>query len=150
MSIINQFLEKNRIFYSTDSFQMKAPTKRVVCADGFSMSVQGSSFAYCTPRTDEGPYIECEIGFPSAYEPLINEYAEEPIAPCDTVYPYVPVEIIDSVIESHGGLKKYFRVEKKKKPRTKPLVSMVFPRALVGYWVTLITNGSIEVKESEE
>ncbi len=42
--------------------------KLVVCADGFSMSVQASETTYCNPRDNMGPYIEAEIGFPSAKE----------------------------------------------------------------------------------
>ena len=51
------------------------------------------------------------IGFPSAPEPLIAEYAEDweiegddDPRLCETVYGYVPVEVIDAVIEKHGGI----------------------------------------------
>ena len=39
---------------------------RIVCADGFSMSVQAFSSSYCLPRQDEGPHTHMEGGFPSS------------------------------------------------------------------------------------
>ena len=39
---------------------------RIVCADGFSMSVQAHEHSYCTPRQTEGPHTHMEGGFPSS------------------------------------------------------------------------------------
>ena len=85
--------------------------KRAVCADGFTVSVQASEFSYCTPRDNIGPWTAVECGFPSAKDPVLEEYAEDPSAPIDkddktvqTVYPYVPSDVVMSIIESHGGL----------------------------------------------
>ena len=83
--------------------------KRVVCADGFSMSVQANEGAYCSPRiTDARAYESCEIGFPTAYESALKEYAEEPDAPIiggevQTVYGWVPARVIQAIILKHGG-----------------------------------------------
>lgn len=46
---------------------------RIVCKDGFSMSVQAGLYLYCTPRTDlsSGNYSAVEIGFPSEPEELV-------------------------------------------------------------------------------
>tara|TARA_R110000751_G_scaffold305649_1_gene422383 strand:- start:620 stop:1264 length:645 start_codon:yes stop_codon:yes gene_type:complete len=76
------------------------------CADGFTMSVQASERHYCTPLNDTGPYTEIEIGFPNMLEPLLIPFQDEPTynAPTESVYCYVPVEIIDEVIAKHGGL----------------------------------------------
>lgn len=79
-------------------------SRRIVCNDGFSMSVQANQFAYCTPRDDEGPWTEVEVGFPSKIEPLIWEWAEEPGLWTETVYPWVPIEVVAAVVEVHGGL----------------------------------------------
>jgi hypothetical protein len=74
--------------------------KRVVCKDGFSMSVQANSYTYCTPRDEVGPYTHVEIGFPSQPLPeLEEEYGDN----CE-VYGYVPVEVVDAIITKHGGL----------------------------------------------
>lgn len=78
--------------------------KAIKCADGFTMSVQASSSHYCEPRDDEGPWISFEIGFPSEREELIIRWAENPDIPTDTVYGWVPSDVIEEVIEKHGGL----------------------------------------------
>ncbi len=79
--------------------------KSVVCADGFRMSVQARSTSYCTPREDNAEsYTEVEIGFPSAEEELLLEYAEDPQNPCDTVYAWVPRQVVLNVIAKHGGM----------------------------------------------
>lgn len=78
---------------------------RIYCKDGFNMSVQAGNAIYCEPRTNlETGYSSAEIGFPSEEEPLINKYAENPNDYTETVYGYVPCELIDEVIEKHGGI----------------------------------------------
>jgi hypothetical protein len=69
------------------------------------MSVQASEFHYCTPRDNDGPYAEFEVGFPSQPEDQLMPYAEDPERPTDTVYGYVPLEVIEALIEKHGGVK---------------------------------------------
>ena len=76
----------------------------IICKDGFKMSVQGSRAHYCDPRKISPYYNKMEIGYPSQEEPLLIEYAEQPGLPTDTVYGYVPTDIIDQVIEKHGGI----------------------------------------------
>ena len=77
---------------------------RIVCNDCFSMSVQGSYGHYCTPRVTQDYYSEMEIGFPSEVEDLILKFAEDNSWPTGTVYPCVPVDIIQQVIDKHGGI----------------------------------------------
>ena len=49
-------------------------------------------------------YESVELGFPSIEDELINEYAEdEPYT--ETVYGYVPIEIVEELINKHGGIK---------------------------------------------
>lgn len=86
---------------------------KIVCKDGFSMSVQGSEGHYCSPRKTLDYYISMEIGFPSQKEDLIMEYTEQHEQPTDTVYGWVPVGVIDDVIEKHGGIDedKTFEIE---------------------------------------
>ena len=79
--------------------------KRVICADGFEMSVQAHQTAYCSPRMDNAEkYTSVEIGFPSARESLLMEFAEEVNDPTGTVYGYVPVQTVTNVIVKHGGI----------------------------------------------
>lgn len=77
--------------------------RRLVCTDGFSMSVQADKGAYCQPRNDGGPYVEVEVGYPNRIEELLIPWAENPAKPTQTVYGYVPTEIVLEVILKHGG-----------------------------------------------
>jgi len=100
---------------------------RIVCADGFSISVQASENHYCLPRIDSSNgsiYDEVECGFPSEMEPISEpteedfqyyaEYAEDEDL-TKTVYSYVPVSVVDKLLESHGGIdeKKTFAQKEK-------------------------------------
>ena len=101
MDIVNEYMKNNR---ASDWFGVK----RMYCNDGFSMSVQAHDGAYCDPRVDPAKtdyYFEVEIGYPSEKEHLIMQYAEDVDNPTDTVYGYVPVEVVAEVIEKHGGIK---------------------------------------------
>jgi hypothetical protein len=71
---------------------------QIVCADGFTISVQASAFHYCSPRRNEGPYTEVEVGFPSEYEPLLAPYSDG-----SGVFPYTPIDVVREVILKHGG-----------------------------------------------
>ena len=85
---------------------------KIICVDGFSMSVQVGFSLYSTPKKVAKRYSAVEIGFPSEHEPLIEEYAEtfykedemDVTDYTDTVYPYVPVRIVDKVLKKHGGI----------------------------------------------
>jgi len=81
----------------------------IKCVDGFGMSVQARSSAMCKPKRtmSDGDYTHVEIGFPTMKEELIMEYIYNFFAepdPTDAVYGYVPIEIVDQVIEKHGGM----------------------------------------------
>lgn len=80
------------------------PAPRIVCKDGFSVSVQASDFTYCYPRHNEGPWDEVELGFPSEIVPELLQYAENKDEPTNSVYGYVPIEVVVKVLESHGGI----------------------------------------------
>ena len=82
----------------------KELNKLVQCADGFHMSVQARATSYCSPRNNTGPYTQAEVGFPSAPEPLLLPFAEDPEKPTQTVYGYVPRNVIATVIAKHGGM----------------------------------------------
>ena len=85
---------------------------QIVCSDGFKMSVQVGYSLYSEPKKVAKRYSNVEVGFPSDHEPLIEEYAEtfykedemDVTDYTDTVYPYVPVKIVDKVLKKHGGI----------------------------------------------
>lgn len=92
---------------------------RIVCASGFTMSVQAHDGAYCSPRANNAPkYSEVEVGFPSAEEPLLMDWCEDKEDPTGTVYGYVPVGIVTTVIAKHGGM-----VEGAAPPGVVPLIA---------------------------
>jgi hypothetical protein len=108
MSTVNDWFQEHRIKFidtqdDVESFCiMKEPLR---CQDGFTMSVQASYYHYCTPRiTLCSHYSEFEVGFPSQVEDLLMPWAEDPEKPTETVYGCVPEEVIDQVIEKHGGI----------------------------------------------
>jgi hypothetical protein len=76
----------------------------LTCKNGLTLSVQASGTHYCSPRNDEGPYTKVEVGFPSRRVEALMPYAEEARRPTDTVYPYVPIELVEQVIRENGGL----------------------------------------------
>jgi hypothetical protein len=79
--------------------------EKVVCADGFEMSVQAHYGAYCSPREDGAErYTEVEVGYPSHGEPMLLEWAEDPTTPTQSIYGYVPVRTVGLVIAKHGGM----------------------------------------------
>jgi hypothetical protein len=91
---------------------MRKETNPVIkCADGFTMSVQARDGAYCTPREDypDEAYTHVECGFPSS-TPTTKELREcaelfdEPYNYCGTVYPYVPIAIVQAEFDAHGGI----------------------------------------------
>ena len=99
MSVI-EFLESS--FDPSNPYLVRP---RIYCKDGFSISVQGGTeFHYCSPRRHCNQYIEVELGFPSAVDPLLEDYAEDPSDPTGTVYGYVPIEVVESLVEKHGGM----------------------------------------------
>ena len=118
---INEFIQRNlKVTYPAEAYSSlklkdMMTTSRlphIVCADGFSMSVQVGYSLYSTPKKVAKRYSAVEIGFPSEPEELIKEWAEflpfseEDEEPdyTDTVYPYVPVGVVDKVLKKHGGI----------------------------------------------
>ena len=108
MDVINDYLQKHKTFktFPVVDLVIRELAPQIKCKDGFRMSVQVSHTHYCQPRVDDAPrYFSAEIGFPSEVEPLILEYAEDKDTPTGTVYGEVPVDVINQVIEKHGGIK---------------------------------------------
>ena len=119
MMKINEFIQRNlKVTYPAEEYSSlkhimtSSRLPQIVCEDGFSMSVQVGYSLYSTPKKVAKRYSAVEIGFPSEHEPLIEEYAEflpfseedgEPDY-TDTVYPYVPVKVVDKVLKKHGGI----------------------------------------------
>ena len=115
---INKFIQENlKVTYPAEEYSSmnnmltSSRLPQIHCTDGFSMSVQVGYSLYCTPKKVAKRYSEVEIGYPSEHEPLIEKGAEfspfnedEDPDYTDTVYPYVPVGVVDKVLKKHGGI----------------------------------------------
>lgn len=78
---------------------------RLVMESGASISVQASEYNYSSPRTNNGPFTKVEAGFPSETAPATwEQYAEEWSKPTDTVYGYIPIEMVMLYVGAHGGI----------------------------------------------
>ena len=82
---------------------------RLIFNDGHSMSVQGSKYSYSEPRSETDWYESLEIGFPTCDDDLIVEYGD-----ADGIYGYVPVDIIQAVIDKHNGIDVFETLKEKK------------------------------------
>ena len=110
---INEFIKNNlKVKVLSEDPLMKhmmtsSRLPHIVCADGFEMSVQVGYSLYSEPKKVAKRYSAVEIGYPSEREPLIEKYVEsiyEDPDYTDTVYPYVPVKIVNQVLKKHGGI----------------------------------------------
>lgn len=89
------------------------PSNKITCADGFRLSVIAGGGTYCSPRPGmtvpegyDGPFAAVEVGYPSERpEPWSEweQFCENTQDPTSTVYGFVPVEIVRTLVESHGG-----------------------------------------------
>ena len=78
--------------------------KRLVCPDGFWLSVQGDESAYSSPRRkcfNIYAYSEMEITGSEVLPPEFSKYRE---GKGSCVYGYVPVAMIEALLVSHGGV----------------------------------------------
>jgi hypothetical protein len=81
--------------------------KRLDITDELSISIQANQGAYCLPRTNlpsYKDYHEFELGFPNFVPPAyIMQYAEDSSCPENTVYGYVPYDLIQKMIDELRG-----------------------------------------------
>lgn len=80
----------------------------VCCMDGTTMSVQVGNGLYCTPRDNNGPYTHVEVGYPSKVFKQLYDFMEGSVAdgddPTKCVYGYVPIELVDELLDACGGI----------------------------------------------
>jgi len=96
----NKYVQENRVEVRGYGYNIR----QIVCKNGLAMSVQASQHHYCSPREDQGPYQMVEVGFPNRKVEALMEYAENPATPTSTVYGFVPVEVINKIVDDNGGL----------------------------------------------
>ena len=99
---LNEYMRNNRHPSHGD---MVGNVKHITCADGLGLSVQASQWTYCSPRVDDAPhYSSVEVGFPTERCESLMQYAENEDRPTDTVYGWVPIEVVEALIDEHGGI----------------------------------------------
>lgn len=81
----------------------------IICKDGFRMSVQASRGHHCTPKvTLDIPYLSeyknYEVGACNMEESLLKKYVENDLDDYK-IYDQVPVEVLNEILEKHGGIK---------------------------------------------
>ena len=110
---INEFIKNNlKVTVLNDDPLMRhimtsTRLPHIVCVDGFTMSVQVGYSLYSKPKKVAKRYSEVEIGYPSEHESLLEKYVESPFKEpdyTDSIYPYVPVKVVDKVLKKHGGI----------------------------------------------
>ena len=104
MNIV-EFLRKTTVIKEIGNYEIQDRRPRLFCNDGFNMSVQAGEYPYCSPRRNGSEFYTVEIGYPSEREELLMEYCEDTESPTETVYGYVPIEVVQTVIDKHGGIK---------------------------------------------
>lgn len=148
MDIVNEFLMRSRKERDYGhGYVILEVRPRIICKDGYSLSVQASAHHYSTPRRDHPPYIQVEVGYPSARPPESwRRYSEETWQRPNligalarlwkqrenllyafkerlkgrtsllrmwlylddnatrTIYPYIPVNLVEDAIAAHGGI----------------------------------------------
>ena len=89
------------------TFTMQELRPRIFCNNGVSLSVQASELHYCEPRFSGNLKYDCvEVGYPSINPPESwIEYQEDSERdPKDTIYPYIPVGLVEKWINENGGI----------------------------------------------
>ena len=106
MDKINEYLKRTRdVYMYPGGLYVERLRKAIVCVDGFMISVQAGDGLYSIPRINGADeYTKVELGFPSEADELIMDYAEDPDCPTETIYGYVPIEIVNELVEKHGGI----------------------------------------------
>ena len=77
---------------------------RVRCRDGYTVSVQAGYGCYSTPERFSYYFTHVELGYPSAADDELIPYAEDPEELISTVCGHVPVELVDYILNKHGGI----------------------------------------------
>ena len=102
MDYVNLHFHKHR--------NLKADGKCVphmILKSGFVISVQASEAHYCTPRSNEGPYLAVEMMFlkstkiPAVLKPYLASKDEWGVG---ALFLNVPTAFVNSWIEINGGL----------------------------------------------
>lgn len=96
---VQQYIDVRQVIPYTDRFGCM-PVIRL--KDGICLSVQCADGTYALE--EHGQFTAMEVGFPTARIEELMEYADDPDKPTKTIYPFVPVDVINGIINKHGGI----------------------------------------------
>ena len=81
---------------------------RIYCVDGFNISIQCHNGSYCSSENGTRSFGYnwklLEWGFPSENDDLLKDSAEDPNNVISTVGGYVDINILQELIDNHGGI----------------------------------------------
>lgn len=105
------------------------------------MSIQASEVHYSTPRGNTGPWTAYSVLVFDKAEPLFKAYRETPgLVDGDGAYAYVPLDLVEVAIASHGGVvdgpaptpRKRRSIGRRKSPKKNPSAKAVINKYLRG------------------
>lgn len=99
---INDFLNMYNV--KCEGWEGNKVRPRVKCRDGYTVSVQAGYGCYSYPRRYSTYFQKVELGYPSMEDEELTPYAENPDNLTDSVYGEVPIELVDFVLNKHGGI----------------------------------------------
>ena len=102
-SATNKFLSDN---YKPNILGLYMPRPRAKCADGYSVSIQAGSGAnvHCWPHEDTNEFTHVMLDNPSCEDEELVPYRCDLDDEDEIFYLFVPVEVMDKVLEKHGGI----------------------------------------------
>ncbi len=91
-----------------NSLKIGSLRPRAECKDGFSISIQDGSNGFphnSTINPYTGEIETLDLAYPSSDDcEEIWDYAYDKAIYTDSVYPFVPVDLVDRLITRHGGI----------------------------------------------
>lgn len=109
---VREFLRSTYEVVHMGKIDYQVVRPRVFCKDGFEISIQAGSTDYSKPKSNlkSGNYKEVELGYPNMPDEFIEKYRS------GNIFPYVPIKVVEALIEKHGGIDRLEkRFEKRKK-----------------------------------
>jgi hypothetical protein len=88
-------------FINQTNFDKHHMSPRIICNDGFEISVQASEFHHCSPgKNNLDYYTQFEVGYPSEHEILLDKYKSYD----EGIYNKVPGKLVNFIIVEHNEI----------------------------------------------
>lgn len=85
------------------------PLQPLHCGDE-SLSIQASRYHYCEPRNERGPWTLVEVG--GRHEDALARWSETPSDPSDSVFAYVPIDVVQAIVDMHEAIGRLYAGDK--------------------------------------